>query len=175
MPGPLTLRSASSFIGRIPSSKSKAGFYPVVRSVVFGTSVLLLGVACQRYVPLELTPVPVGKDVRVSLSDNAATTSFAQIGSRISQAEGRVIFATDSTLAIGVSAVKRTNGIEDGWNGDTVVFQRAQVVGVEQRRISRSRTFLTLSVLVAGGIVAHARLQRGDRVVVGQPPPHGGN
>ena len=137
--------------------------------------VLVACVACQRYVPLDMTPAPVGSSVRISLSDNAAATSFRQVGSGVSQAEGRVIFATDSTLAIGVSAVKRTNGIEDGWNGDTVVFRRAQVVGVEQRKISRSRTFLTLGAVVVGGIIAHQGLSHGDRVVVGQPPPHGGN
>jgi hypothetical protein len=135
---------------------------------------LLPCVACQRYVPLELAPA-AGKDVRVSLNEAAATTSFAPIGSRIRQAEGRVLTTTDSTLAIGVTGVRRTNGLEDGWNGDTVVFHRSEIRGVEQRRISRSRTFLSLGALLIGGIVAHEGLKGGDRVVVGQPPPHGGN
>jgi hypothetical protein len=136
---------------------------------------LLAFVACQRYVPIELAPKAVGKDVRLSLNESAAATSFARIGSRIQQAEGRLLAANDSTLAIGVSAVTRTNGIEDSWNGDTVVFHRSQVLDVEQRKISRSRTFLSLGVLVAAGILAHQSLNHGERVVVGQPPPHGGN
>ncbi|HJP59544.1 MAG TPA: hypothetical protein VJ865_06080 [Gemmatimonadaceae bacterium] len=122
-----------------------------------------------------MTSAPIGRDVRVSLNGDAAATSFQRIGSRISEVQGRLLFATDSTLAIGVSAVKRTNGVEDGWNGDTVVLERAQVVDMEQRRISRSRTFLTLAALVAGGILAHQGLSRGDHVIVGQPPPRGGN
>lgn len=135
---------------------------------------LLPFAACQRYVPLELAPA-VGKDVRVSLNDGAATTSFASIGSRIRQAEGRVLTTTDSTLAIGVTGVKRINGLEDGWNGDTVVFRRSEIRGVEQRRISRSRTFLSLGALLIGGIVAHEGLKGGNKVVVGNPPPRGGN
>lgn len=138
-------------------------------------ALLLVSSACQRYVPLELTPRALGSDVRLNLSESAATTSFARIGSRIQQAEGRLLYASDSTLAIGVSAVTRTNGVEDAWSGDTVVFQRSQVIDVEQRKISRSRTLLSLGVLVAGGILAHQSLNHGDRVITGQPPPHGGN
>ena len=175
MSGTLVVRVARRAIGGTSSSISKAGFSRASRLAGKWALLVLPCMACQRYVPLSLTPPPVGRDVRVSLNDDAAATSFARVGARVSQAEGRLLFATDSTLAIGVSAVKRTNGIEDDWSGDTVVFRRAQVAGVEQRRISRSRTFLTLGALLAAGIVAHQRLQRGDQVVVGQPPPHGGN
>ncbi|HJP86770.1 MAG TPA: hypothetical protein VJ852_12310 [Gemmatimonadaceae bacterium] len=154
-----------------------AGFRRASRStLVTSTAVgLAMSVSCQRYVPIELQPKAVGTNIRVSLNEGAASTSFAPIGSRIHQAEGKLLLATDSTLAIGVSAVMRTNGIEDAWNGDTVVFERSQVVDVEQRRISRSRTLLSLAALVAGGILAHQSLNHGDRVVVGQPPPQGGN
>ena len=153
------------------------GFHRAVRAGMRKCIVaaLLACVACQRYVPIELAPKVVGKDVRLSLNESGAAASFARIGSRIQQAEGRLLAANDSTLAIGVSAVTRTNGVEDAWNGDTVVFQRSQVVDVEQRKISRSRTLLSLGIVAVAGILAHQSLNHGDRVIVGGPPPHGGN
>ena len=136
---------------------------------------LLPCLACQRYVPADLTPPARGSDLRISLSADAGSNSFERIGSRVSQAEGRLLGATDSTLALSVTDVTRTNGLEDAWSGDTVVFHRFQIVSVERRQISRSRTLLSLGALVVGGIVAHAGLRGGETHVVGQPPPGGGN
>ena len=131
--------------------------------------------ACQKYVPVDIAPPAVGSEVRVSLNEAAASNSFERIGSRVRQAEGKLVGATDSTLALGVTDVTRANGLEDSWNGDTVVFHRFQIASVERRQISRSRTLLSLGALVVGGIVAHAGLRGGDGPVVGQPKPGGGN
>ena len=134
-----------------------------------GLVMLTTCVACQKYVALDVAPPAVGSDVRVSLNTDAASNSFERIGSRVRQAEGRLVGATDSTLAVGVTGVTRSNGLEDDWNGDTVVFRRMQIVAVEQRQLSRSRTLLSLGALIVGGIVAHAGLKAGDGPVAGQP------
>jgi hypothetical protein len=136
----------------------------------------LLGcVACQKYVALDVAPSIVGSEVRVNLDPDAGAVPFNAIGSRVKRAEGRVIKASDSTLTIGVTGVTRLNGLEDTWAGDTVDFPRSNILGVEQRRISTSRTLLTLGILVAGGILAHIGLDGSRNVIVGQPPPGGGN
>jgi len=145
-----------------------------VSGTVRALALLLPCLACQRYVPVEITPPALGSDVRVSLTADAASSSFERIGSRVSQAEGRLLGATDSTLALGVTGVTRANGLEDAWNGDTVVFHRFQIATVERRQISRSRTLLSLGALVVGGLVAHAGLRGGDGPVIGHPTPGGG-
>jgi hypothetical protein len=136
---------------------------------------LLACFGCQKYVVLDRTPPALGSDVRVSLNDDAAAISFARIGSRVHLAEGKLLGATDSTLALGVTGVTRANGLEDGWSGDTVVFRRSEIAGVEQRRVSTSRTLLSLGAFVVGGIIAHAGLKGGESTVVGGPKPSGGN
>ena len=136
---------------------------------------LMVCVGCQRYVALDVAPPRVGSEVRVSLNETAASTSFASIGSRVHQAEGRLLGVSDSTLAIGVTGVMRANGLEDGWSGDTVVFRRSQIAGVEQRQVSRSRTLLSVGAFVVGALVAHAGLKGGESTVVGGPKPGGGN
>ena len=136
---------------------------------------LLACLGCQRYVTLDVAPPRVGSEVRVSLNEAAAATSFASIGSRVQQAEGKLLGATDSTLAIGVTEVRRANGLEDGWNGDTVVFRRSQIAGLEQRQVSRSRTLLSVGAFAVGALVAHAGLKGGESTVVGGPKPGGGN
>ncbi|HZE09220.1 MAG TPA: hypothetical protein VE110_10755 [Gemmatimonadaceae bacterium] len=141
----------------------------------FAMLLLVSGVACQRYVALEAAPASVGTDVRVKLDADAAATSFSRIGSRVQQVEGRVVGVSDSTLAIGVTAVTRVNGLEDGWGGDTVVFRRSEIQGVEEKRISTSRTLLSVGGVVVGGFLAHAGLRGGAGTGAGQPPTGGGN
>ncbi|MGH7652959.1 MAG: hypothetical protein ACREMS_14110 [Gemmatimonadaceae bacterium] len=141
----------------------------------FAFFLLATCVSCQRYVALDAAPVSVGTDVRVNLDADAAGISFSRIGSRVQQVEGRVVGMSDSSLAIGVTTVTRLNGLEDAWSGDTVVFQRSQIQGVEEKRISASRTLLSVGGLVVGGIVAHAGLRGGTSTVAGQPPGGGGN
>ena len=136
---------------------------------------LLACFACQRYVALDVAPSLVGSDVRVSLNSEAAGVSFSRIGSRVRQAEGRVLSASDSTLAIGVTGVTRLGGFQDSWGGDTVVFHRSEIVEVERREVSRSRTLLSVGAFVVGGILAHTRLTGGGGTVTGQPPPGGGH
>ncbi|MGH7604595.1 MAG: hypothetical protein ACRENK_11440 [Gemmatimonadaceae bacterium] len=136
---------------------------------------LLASVSCQRYVALQAAPVSAGSDVRVNLAADAGAISFSRIGSGVRQVEGRVVGTSDSTLMIGVAGVTRLNGLEEAWNGDTVIFQRSEIQGVEEKRISASRTLLSLGGLVAGGIVAHAGLRGGTSTVAGQPPTGGGN
>jgi hypothetical protein len=145
----------------------------MVKTLAFAALVGSLG--CQRYVALDVAPSIVGSDVRVNLAPDAGAIAFNGIGSRVSRAEGKVLRASDSTLTIGVTQVTRLNGVEDSWPGDTVDFPRSNITGIEQRRISTSRTLLSFGILVAAGIVAHSGLKGSGNVIVGGPPPGGGN
>jgi hypothetical protein len=136
---------------------------------------LLACIACQRYVESDVAPSIVGSDVRVSLNDEASRIAFSSIGSRVQQAEGRVVRADDSSLAIGVTGVTRLGGLQDAWGGDTVVFNRSEIVGVQKKQLSRTRTFLSVGAFVVGAILAHSQLAGGSKTVVGEPRPGGGN
>jgi hypothetical protein len=144
-----------------------------MRRIIF-VAILACG-ACQRYVDSSVSPSIVGSDVRVSLNDEAAGVSFSHIGSRVQQAQGKVLRADDSSLAIGVTGVSRLGGLQDSWGGDTVVFRRSEIQGVQRRQLSKSRTLLSVGALIVGGIIAHSKLQGDQRIIVGQPPPGGGN
>jgi hypothetical protein len=136
---------------------------------------LLACVACQRYVESDVAPSIVGSDVRVSLNPEASGVSFSSIGSRVQEAEGRVVRASDSSLAIGVTAVTRLGGLQDSWAGDTVVFHRSEIVGIQRKQLSRSRTFLSVGAFVVGAIIAHSQLSGGSKTGVAIPRPGGGN
>ena len=113
--------------------------------------------------------------MRVSLDPVAGAVTFDHIGSRVRQAEGRILSANDSTLKIGVTDVTRVDGIEDKWRGDTVVFHRSEILGVERKQVSTSRTLLSLGAFIAGTIVAHAGPRGGGAAGNRQPPPGGGS
>jgi hypothetical protein len=131
--------------------------------------------ACQSYVPLDLAPSVAGGDVRLSLAPGSDAVAFPHIGARVRQAEGRLLSANDSTLVVGVRNVVRTNGLEDAWAGDTVVFRRSEIQSVDRKELSTSRTFLSVGAFVVGGFLAHAGLKGGGSTGSGNPTQGGGN
>lgn len=145
----------------------------MMKQIVFAG--LLTCFACQSYVALDVAPSLVGSDVRVNLDGDAAAVTFSRIGSRVRQAEGRVLAESDSTLSIGVTGVTRLGGFEDSWAGDTVVFQRSEITGVEKKEVSKSRTLLSVAAFVVGGILAHGQLQGGEGGAGSQTRGGGGN
>jgi hypothetical protein len=136
---------------------------------------LVACVGCQRYVESDVAPSIVGSDVRVSLNTEAAGTAFSSIGSRVYMAEGKVLRADDSSLAIGVTGVTRLGGLQDSWGGDTVVFHRSEIADIQKKQLSRSRTLVSIGAFVVGAVIAHSQLSGGNKTGVGVPRPGGGN
>ena len=83
--------------------------------------------------------------------------------------------AKGSTMKIGGDDVTRVDGLEDKLGGDTVVFHRSEILGVERKQVSTSSTLLSIGAFIAGTIVAHAGLRGGGKSGNGTPPTGGGS
>src|SRR5215211_2843434 len=128
-------------------------------------AVLLLSCACYRYAPQTNAAVPVGRDVRLTLTIPGATALVPILGRETIAVEGRVLSASDSGYVIAVSGtLKRGQAAGGGettsrtpWVGESVTIPRAAVAGVELRSLDARRTGLT-GALIAVAAVATVRI-----------------
>ncbi|MGH7447787.1 MAG: hypothetical protein ACREK1_06410 [Longimicrobiales bacterium] len=123
-----------------------------VRGSRGGALVLLAGIltsqGCYMYRPAAVTELEAGEEVRVTLSEQASRAALpgAPDARRV---EGRFTEATPDSLTISVwiGAAYRGTPFESTYQH--VALPRLQVVAVEDRQLSKSRT-----ALVAAGVVA---------------------
>jgi hypothetical protein len=139
----------------------------------------LLLAGCYRYagVPVGGVP-PAGGAVRVTLADSARTALAPQIGVAGAVLQGEVAAAPDTAgwLALAVTQVTRTNGVDEFWRGERVRVPVAALTRMEVRRFDRRRTAL-LAAGLAGG-VALVRALGGSGASFsggGSPPGTGGS
>jgi hypothetical protein len=136
-------------------------------------------VGCYSYTPIETTAVPVGTEVRAHIS-GAASDRIAPI---IGQFNQRVLTGkideNDSgavTLEVQTGAALNT-GSAVAPLIQRVPFDRGEVVRLEQRKLSTTRTAILIgSISAAAGLAAYAALHSGgdsggDNGGGGGPPP----
>jgi hypothetical protein len=91
--------------------------------------------------------------VRVELTENGSQEITAQVGPRGSILEGVLTARSDSALVFGVTALTRTNGVEETWHGERVTVPTWSVSRIQLRKFSRLNTGLFVAGIVAGGFL----------------------
>ncbi|MDQ6689931.1 MAG: hypothetical protein M3Z18_05435 [Gemmatimonadota bacterium] len=147
---------------------------PTVKGAL-GLVVLVLCGGCANYVLVSDAPSTASRDVRLTLSENAAGTSFGPIGSSVRQVEGTVVAANDSAISIAVANVVRRTGSDESWSGELVSIPRRSISSMEAKRFSFSRTLATVGAVVAGGLIARTAIGGGESTGSGAKKPGGGN
>jgi hypothetical protein len=84
----------------------------------------------------------------VSLTDAGSVGMAALVGPRVTTLTGRLLSSEDSALTLSVQTTTKRNGVDDLWNGETVIVRREYVSSIQQRSFSLARS------LASGGIVA---------------------
>ena len=68
--------------------------------------------------------------------------------------DGAVLAKTDTTLVLGVNGVEYFDlPTRVRWDGERVLLSRSFINEVRERRLSKSRTWLTIAGVVVGGIL----------------------
>ena len=111
----------------------------------------LLTVGCYTYTPVDSARLNQGQPVRVTLTEEGGFRVASAIGPYGSSLDGRVTERDDSTLVMSVTQVTRRTGVEETWKGETVRVPRSAVASVGVQKLSKTK-----SVLVASGVVAAA-------------------
>jgi hypothetical protein len=130
-----------------------AGRLSLPGRLVVASVVLPVLAGCHTYVPLA-TPQPApGTQLSLVLNDEGRAQTMRQVGPYTARIEGQLVQATESDYVVGVTGVVDLRGARSKWTGETVPLPRSYVMQTFERRYSRSRTALLVTV-IASGLVA---------------------
>lgn len=127
---------------------------------------------CYAYIPVTTTAPVVGTNLRATLTDSGTAALSGYLGPRIASVDGRLESTTDSSLTLAVAVVRSRSADESFWKGERITLRRDLIASMEQRKLSRPRTALSLGGALA--IIATAAVVSGGKsggTPGGNPPP----
>jgi hypothetical protein len=132
----------------------------IVKPGVVGVLLLLSG--CYTYRNTAVGEAALMAPVRVELTEEGSEEITQQVGPRGSMLEGVLTAKSESALVFGVTALTRTNGVEETWRGEHVTVPRSSVSRIQLRKFSAFNTGLFIAGLVAGGLLVKTAADAGN-------------
>ena len=108
---------------------------------------------CYTYRNTAVGDAVIMAPVRVELTETGSQEITGQVGPRGSALEGVLTSRSDSSLILGVTALTRTNGVEETWHGERVTIPASSVLRIQLRKFSRLNTALLFAGIFAGGLL----------------------
>ena len=116
-----------------------------------------------------------GHQLQLSITDSGAVILAPQVGFGIEAVDGRLVADSASRYIVSVSGIRRRDGLESDWRGESVNIPHALVSTVMERRFSRARTTLfAVATTIAMVAVKHAFGGAGGATSPGGSPGSGG-
>ena len=128
---------------------------------------------CYYYEPLARSePVP-GSYLAATLNDWGTDTLSQTIGPDVRSIRGRVLTSDSAALNLSVTGVTLHHGEDVTWKGENVTLYRRFVAGIQERRLSRSRSALIVAASIAGLVATYEVFQGVGLIPTrsGGPPP----
>jgi hypothetical protein len=113
---------------------------------------LLVVAGCYRYVPLATPQPQTGTYIAALLSDSGTAELADYLGPEVTSIDGRLVSSSAEELQISVSTVVARGGGESFWKGETVRVPRRLVSGIQERKLSGSRSGLVATIGLAAGV-----------------------
>jgi hypothetical protein len=109
---------------------------------------------CYEYLEVPATPGLAGHEVQLSITDSGSVVLASQVGYGIEAVDGKLISDSDMRYQVAVTSIRRRDGQESDWNGESVNIPHSLVSTIMERRFSRARSTLfaaatTMAMLVA--------------------------
>jgi hypothetical protein len=122
-----------------------------------GVALVLVAIqlgGCFRYVPVGGAPVPAGTRVSLAINDAGRVALAEEIGPGIRTIHGDLREATDSVIVVSLSSVEYYDlSVPARMAGESREIPRRYVSEFRERQLSRSRTWMTIGLVVAGLVV----------------------
>ena len=115
-------------------------------------SLFLVASSCYRFTPIEGTTPAVGKEVRLSLSDEGSVRLAPLIGPRIEAIDGRTVEVTDTAFVVAVEAVLMQGGRSMTWSMEKLSVPRGAVSSIRTRTLDRRKSWIMAGLGVIGAI-----------------------
>lgn len=124
----------------------------------------LLLAGCFGYVPVTGDDPTPGSSVRLRLSNPAAVELSDRVGHVVRSVEGPLVGATADSLAVDVGWRALYAGTVFEGRRDTLSFHRTEVLEMDERKLSRTRTGLLGAGFIAAAILVIRSLSGGGSV-----------
>jgi hypothetical protein len=98
-----------------------------------------------------------GHQIQLAITDSGSVVLAPQVGFGIEALDGKLVADTAARYVVSVTGIRRRDGQESGWRGESVYVPHALVSGLTERRFSRARTTLfAAATTIAMVAVKHA-------------------
>jgi hypothetical protein len=132
-------------------SNARVGLRRPLRAAAAIVLLLPYLTGCYTYAQPGVTPVPVGSEVEVSVSDTGRTQLAELIGPGVRRVHGRVMQSSATSLVLAVSSVEHQGlGAPVSWAGQQVAISEDMTADVRVRTLSRSRSYIAAGLAVLG-------------------------
>ena len=143
--------------------------YPRSAAALAATLALVLS-GCYTYTPVIGEPPAPGDEVQLRLSTGAAVELSERVGQPVRSVRGEVLGADDNSLRVSVRWGAIYAGTPFEGRQDTISFREEDVVEIDRRELSWTRTGLLAAGTVAGVAILFGSLEGGN----GAPGPDDG-
>jgi hypothetical protein len=126
---------------------------------------------CYTYRNTAVGEAAIMAPVRVELTEEGSQAITKQVGPRGTTLEGVVTAKSDTAFVFGVTALTRTNGVEETWHGERVTVPTAFVSRIQLRKFSALNTGLFIGGLVAGALLVKTAADAGNIIRNPGGPP----
>ncbi len=109
---------------------------------------------CYEYLPVPATPDLAGHEVQLSITDSGSAVLAPQVGYGIEAVDGKLVSDTDMRYQVAVTSIRRRDGQESDWNGESVNIPHSIVSTIMERRFSRARSTLFAAATTMAMVVA---------------------
>jgi hypothetical protein len=101
--------------------------------------------ACYQYVPVRSTPT-VGSQVGFDINDEGRVGLRDQLGPGVARVEGRLTAVEGDVMVVQASSVTQIRGRPMPADSVHVRVSRGYVESIDERRLSRTRTYIVLGI-----------------------------
>jgi hypothetical protein len=109
---------------------------------------------CYEYLPVPATPDLAGHEVQLAITDSGSAVLAPQVGYGIEAVDGKLVSDTDMRYQVAVTSIRRRDGQESDWNGESVNIPHSIVSTIMERRFSRARSTLFAAATTMAMVVA---------------------
>ncbi len=124
------------------------------RSAVAAALLLPTATGCYSYLPVWNREPASGSEISLTLTDHGRVALSDRLGPGARTIRGRLSEVVDSAYTIKVSGVTYIDSRTAKWTNESVYVSKNDVGGIEERRLSKSRTWLAAGVAVGAAALA---------------------
>ena len=136
------------------------------RATAIAVGVLHVCTACYAYTPVQTPPAP-GAQIALEVTDEGRVALNDKIGPGVVRLEGTLAGVEEGELLVDAQAVRQVRGYISDLGGVRVRLPQRYVTRMDERRFSRTKTFIVAGAIVGAVAVFFVTKGFGGR---GTPP-----